>query len=230
MSVRLISVTKPVDEGLTAEGLLAYEARVSSPNQDNPSYEELLKYCAEHGHWSVFEMADVTVEITTSRAIAQQILRHRSFSFQEFSQRYATVGAGFKQYEARRQDTKNRQNSIDDMSEEDKLWFLSAQVNVQRQALSYYEEALRKGIAKEQARFLLPLGVSTKLYMKGSIRSFIHYIQVRTDKSTQKEHRDLALAIKSIILEQFPSLTTILGGNDELLQQETKNDHSTTQG
>jgi thymidylate synthase (FAD) len=229
MSVRLISITKPVDESLTSEGLMAYCARVSSPNQDNPEYDKLLKYCAENSHWSVFELCDCTFEIITSRAIAQQILRHRSFSFQEFSQRYATVGTGFKQYEARRQDTKNRQNSIDDMSEEDKLWFLSAQVNVQRQALSYYEEALRKGIAKEQARFLLPLGVTTKLYMKGSIRSFIHYIQVRTDKGTQKEHRDIAILIRGIILEQFPSLTTILGGNDELLQQETENDSFTTQ-
>jgi thymidylate synthase (FAD) len=219
MDVRLVSVTS-LSEGLvtelpaelrSAEGIMAYTARVSSPHQDNPSYAKLLKYCADHGHWSVFEMVDMTVEITTSRAIAQQILRHRSFSFQEFSQRYAKASMGFEMYEARRQDSKNRQNSIDDMSESDKSWFEMAQISVQERAQIFYDQALERGIAKEQARFLLPASTTTKLYMKGSVRSWIHYLKVRTDPSTQKEHRDIAVAAKVLFIETFPITAEALG-------------------
>lgn len=186
------------------EGLMAYIARVSSPTQTNPTYAKLLEYCAKHGHWSVFEQIDVTFEIKTSRAIAQQILRHRSFTFQEFSQRYSTANMGFETYEARRQDDKNRQNSIADMSEEDKQWFKEAQDDVQENCERYYNHALRRGIAKEQARFLLPASTATKLYMKGSLRSWIHYIKVRADKATQKEHRDIAVEIKKELVKKFP--------------------------
>jgi thymidylate synthase (FAD) len=195
----------------TVEGIMAYTARVSSPQQDNPSYAGLLKYCATHGHWSVFEMVDMTIEITTSRAIAQQILRHRSFSFQEFSQRYAKAAMGFENYEARRQDVKNRQNSIDDMDEATKAWFADAQAKVQELSNNLYDYALTLGIAKEQARFLLPASTTTKLYMKGSVRSWIHYLNVRTDPSTQKEHRDIALGIKDIFLAQLPITSEALG-------------------
>jgi thymidylate synthase (FAD) len=189
------------------EGLLTYCARVSSPNQDNPRYEGLLKYCMKHGHWSVFEMADMTVEIVTSRGISPQILRHRSFSFQEFSQRYAAVGdSGLIVYEARRQDDKNRQNSIDDVSEEDRQWFRDAQQQVWDLSYSFYEEALSKGIAKECARFLLPLNTKTKLYMKGSIRSWLHYIDLRCKNGTQLEHAEIAEAIKDIFSKKFPTL------------------------
>jgi thymidylate synthase (FAD) len=199
MQVNLVSVTPKAEE------MMSYCARVSNPNnQDNPEYAKLLKYCATNGHWSIFEMGDMIVEITTSRAIAQQILRHRSFNFQEFSQRYAKVSAGFECYPARSQDVKNRQNSIDNMSYEDKKWFLDAQQSIQDQSLALYEEALTKGVAKEQARFLLPLSTTTKLYMKGSVRSWIHYLNVRTDPSTQLEHREVALAVKAIFIEQFP--------------------------
>lgn len=193
------------------EGLAAYCARVSSPNQTNEDYAKLLKYCATHGHWSVFEMIDATVEIETSRAIAQQIIRHRSFSFQEFSQRYAKVQTSAEVYPARRQDTKNRQNSLDDMSQEDKNWFLAAQNQINTQSKDLYEEALKKGIAKEQARFLLPLSTTTKLYMKGSLRSWIHYINVRADKSTQKEHRDIAEKVKEILGDSFPTIGEAMG-------------------
>lgn len=218
MQVRLVSITGLSEsqaaelppELHTAEGIMAYTARVSSPQQDNPSYAGLLKYCATHGHWSVFEMVDMTVEITTSRAIAQQILRHRSFSFQEFSQRYAKAAMGFEFYDARRQDYKNRQNSIDDMPEETKEWFLLKQAQIQAVSQAAYDDALEKGIAKEQARFLLPASTTTKLYMKGSIRSWIHYLNVRTDPSTQKEHRDVALAIKEVFKAQFPITTEAL--------------------
>jgi thymidylate synthase (FAD) len=219
MQVRLISATALSDgqaallppELHTVEGIMAYTARVSSPHQDNPTYAKLLKYCAEHGHWSVFEMVDMTVEITTSRAIAQQILRHRSFCFQEFSQRYAKASMGFEVYEARRQDTKNRQNSIDDLDGETKAWFHQSQKALQVFSESLYEQALEKGIAKEQARFLLPASTTTKLYMKGSVRSWIHYLNVRTDPSTQKEHREVALAIKEVFLTQFPITSEALG-------------------
>lgn len=215
-TVRLISVTKPIEdpqlpvELQTAEGLMAYCARVSSPKQENPDYEKLLKYCAVNGHWSVFEMADMTVEIVTSRAIAQQILRHRSFSFQEFSQRYSESKFGQIITEARGQDKKNRQNSLENMSKEDKNWFDFTQKQLYTRSYLAYKEALDRGIAKECARMLLPLNIGTKLYMKGSVRSWIHYIKVRGDKSTQKEHREIAEMARDILLEQFPSLTEVI--------------------
>jgi thymidylate synthase (FAD) len=193
-----------------SEGLMAYIARVSSPNQTNPSYEKLLRHCMDHKHWSVFDMIDATVEITTSRAIAQQILRHRSFCFQEFSQRYAKA-VGMERYSARRQDTKNRQNSIDDLSEADHRFWESAQDAVEIVCTEKYEAALARGIAKECARFLLPLQTQTKLYMKGSLRSWIHYLETRTDPASQKEHRDIALAIREVMSNRFPIVASAAG-------------------
>ncbi|RXK80706.1 FAD-dependent thymidylate synthase [Chlorobaculum sp. 24CR] len=214
MQVRLISVTNPLIETdnrtLTPEGLMAYCARVSSPHQETPDYEKLLAYCIRKKHWSVFEMVDMTVEITTSRAISPQILRHRSFCFQEFSQRYAKAQATEK-YEPRRQDTTNRQNSLDDLDQATVTWFDEAQDKIARLAFESYEEALEKGIAKECARVLLPLATQTRLYMKGSVRSWIHYLEVRTDPATQKEHRDIAEAVQAIFVEQFPVTSAALG-------------------
>ncbi len=203
-NVKLIHLTP------NTEDVIAYCARVSSPKQDNPEYAKLLKYLIEHNHWSPFEMSSMCVEITTSRAISAQILRHRSFSFQEFSQRYSEA-QHFEQYEARRQDLKNKQNSIDDMSDEDKEWFDQAQRDVILLANERYQQALDKGIAKEQARFLLPLLTETKLYMHGSIRSFIHYVDVRSDVSTQLEHREIALQIKEIMKKELPIISEACG-------------------
>ncbi len=214
---QLISYTQPYESEFqepvadSPESLLAYCARVSSPNQENPKYEKLLSYCMTKGHWSVFEMADMTVEITTSRAIAQQILRHKSFSFQEFSQRYATANLGFEKYQARRQDVTNRQNSIDDMNEEIIKWFNNAQHEMIQSSQRLYEGALERGVAKEQARFLLPLSTQTKLYMKGSIRSWIHYLESRLSFATQKEHREIAEEIFTILCEVFPVVGKLIG-------------------
>ena len=214
MQVRLISVTNPLievdNQTLTPEGLIAYCARVSSPHQETPDYGKLLAYCIAHKHWSVFEMVDMTVEIVTSRAISPQILRHRSFCFQEFSMRYAKVQA-IEKYQPRRQDSKNRQNSLNDLDEKTIAWFDEAQESMAKLAMEKYENALEKGIAKECARVLLPLGTQTKLYMKGSVRSWIHYLEVRTDKSTQKEHRDIAEGVMKIFTVQFPVTSGALG-------------------
>ncbi|NHQ60035.1 FAD-dependent thymidylate synthase [Chlorobium sp. BLA1] len=214
MQVRLIAVTTPLIQvdnvQLTPEGLIAYCARVSSPHQETPDYQKLLTYCIAHKHWSVFEMVDMTVEIVTSRAISPQILRHRSFQFQEFSQRYARAQE-IERYQPRRQDSKNRQNSLEDLESETVAWFDAAQERVARLTLEEYDKALEKGIAKECARVLLPMATQTKLYMKGSVRSWIHYLEVRTDSSTQKEHRDIALAIKKIFIAQFPVTASALG-------------------
>lgn len=203
MKVDLISITPD------AEKTVMYCARVSSPNQENDN-PKLLSYCIKHGHWSVFEQATMTIEIQTSRAISAQILRHRSFSFQEFSQRYAAVSS-FEKYEARRQDTKNRQNSIDDMSKADKEWFEYAQEEVQKSAMWHYEEALKRGIAKEQARFLLPMSSSTKLYMTGSLRSWIHYLELRCGNGTQLEHKVIADEIKQVFIRELPIISEALG-------------------
>ena len=197
--VKLISITPD------SENLIAYCARVSSNQQDNPSISNLLRYCIKHKHWSIFETAYLTVEINTSRAISAQILRHRSFTFQEFSQRYAEV-PDFVSYNARRQDKKNRQASIDDMSIEDKHWFSVAQDRVQTLTASLYLDALDKGIAKEQARFLLPMSSKTKIYMTGNVRSWIHYLDQRCKWDTQKEHRDLALEIREILKKELPTI------------------------
>lgn len=203
MNVELVAVTNPV--GLaTPEELIVYCARVSSPRQnDHETGARLIRYCMDNGHWSIFEQAGMTLEITTSRAISAQILRHRSFSFQEFSQRYAEV-ADFETYDARRQDITNRQNSIDDMDCNDRDWFLKTQGDIQNAAYDAYNEALDRGIAKECARFLLPMSTQTRLYMTGSVRSWIHYFQSRLDESTQLEHREIARAAFRIFAEQFP--------------------------
>ena len=201
--VKLISITPD------SEKLIAYCARVSSNQQDNPSISKLLRYCIKHKHWSIFETAYLTVEINTSRAISAQILRHRSFTFQEFSQRYAEV-PDFVSYEARRQDKKNRQASIDDMNIEDRHWFSVAQDRVQTLTASLYLDALDKGIAKEQARFLLPMSSKTKIYMTGNIRSWIHYLELRTAIETQKEHRDIARQVKEIFKQELPIISGAL--------------------
>lgn len=200
MKVKLISITPD------AEKIVMYCARVSNPSNQDSQNTKLLDYCIKHGHWSIFEMANMVIEIETSRAIAQQILRHRSFSFQEFSQRYAEA-QGFELYEARRQDQKNRQNSINDLSEEIKDWFIDQQEYINEQAMTCYKAALELGIAKEQARFLLPLSTTTKLYMNGTIRSWIHYLDLRCDNGTQLEHKEIADAIKNIFCKQFPIIS-----------------------
>ena len=203
-NIKLISVTP------NAEETVGYCARVSNPaNQSNPDVSGLLSFCIRHGHWSIFEMANMVVEIETTRGIAAQILRHRSFSFQEFSQRYAEA-EGFKEIEPRRQDKKNRQNSLDDLDKNDREWFKNSLVEQNRRSLSQYKEALKRGVAKESARFFLPLNTTTRMYMNGTIRSWIHYIQLRTDPSTQKEHRDIANDIKELFADQFPITATAL--------------------
>jgi thymidylate synthase (FAD) len=210
MQVTFVSITKPDDPTLTPEGLIAKLARVSSSNPDNPNIEGLLKYCLREGHWSIFEMVDMTLEIVTSRAIAQQIIRHKSFCFQEFSQRYAEV-MNFELCEARRQDEKNRQNSIDDLDDNDKQWFRNLQEHIWDYNYQAYQHALSMGIAKECARMVLPLNTQTRLYMKGSVRSWIHYLQVRTHPSTQLEHREVAIAAMPIFINNFPIISVSLG-------------------
>jgi thymidylate synthase (FAD) len=206
MQVKLISATPD------AEKTMLYTARVSNPANQNSENTKLLDYCIKHGHWSVFEMADMIVEIETSRAIAAQILRHRSFNFQEFSQRYAEVpDDAFELYEPRRQDTKNRQNSTDDLDPKDIDWFLNAAIGIHTSSKALYNEAIKRGIAKECARFLLPLSTRTRLYMKGNIRSWIHYLDLRCGNGTQLEHKEIADAIKTIFIEQFPTIAKAKG-------------------
>ena len=202
MNVELISVTPD------AEKTIGYIARVSNPkNQDNPKVAGLLKYCIEHGHWSIFEQASMTVEIETTRGIAAQILRHRSFTFQEFSQRYADTNLladEIHMFDLRHQDTNNRQNSTDDVPYNKKkdLEYKIAEHFVE--AMDLYNELLASGIAKECARFVLPLATPTRLYMTGTVRSWIHYIQLRGGHGTQKEHMDIAHAIEDIFIKEFP--------------------------
>jgi thymidylate synthase (FAD) len=217
--VRLISYTQPVDEiknqGINdALELVAFCARVSNPsNQYNSeSAEKLVRYLVKHKHWSPLEMVDATLEIETTRDITHQIIRHRSFSFQEFSQRYAdpTKDMEFVTREARLQDNKNRQNSIETDNTDLKNWWLKAQLEVWGTADLVYREAINAGIAKEQARAVLPEGLTTsRIYMKGSIRSWLHYIEVRTDPSTQKEHREVALECAKEIAKIFPNIVNI---------------------
>lgn len=185
-----------------AEKHILYMARVSSPKQDS-SDTRLLTYLLKHKHVSPFEMANMCVEINTSRAISAQILRHRSFSFQEFSQRYAE-NTGILGYAARRQDTKNRQNSLDDLPMEVNEWFQIEQLSLFQNAMDLYQQAINKGIAKECARMVLPMATATKLYMNGTLRSWIHYLESRTHEATQLEHREIALEIEAIFAEQFP--------------------------
>ena len=203
-SVNLISVTPD------AEKHMAYCARVSNPNnQENEKFSGLLKYCVKHQHWSIFEQAYMTLELNTTRGIAAQVLRHRSFTYQEFSQRYADsslLGETIPLPELRRQDTKNRQNSIDDLDP-----FVIQNLELQMQTLfdssmALYQQMLERGVAKECARFVLPLACRTKIYMTGSVRSWIHYIDLRSANGTQKEHMDLALGAKEIFCEQFPAV------------------------
>lgn len=212
-AVKLVSITQGAGElaGASAQEIISYTARVSNPaNQTNfKTAPKLLAYLIKHKHWSPFEMASMTLQIKTSRGIAAQILRHRSFSFQEFSQRYQEV-SDFALYPARRQDVKNKQNSIDDMSPEDKQWFLDAQTDMNVIASGFYNEALQRGIAKEQARFLLTLGTETVLYMTGSARSWITYFLVRLDKSTQLEHRQIALECWEVFKINFPDVSEVL--------------------
>jgi len=186
------------------EQLMIYIARVSSPNQINPSYEKLLKYCWEHGHFSVFEQISCTIEVETDLNVAAQLLRHRSFVFQQLSRRYSSQKPEFALIEARGQDLKNRQNSLDNLTETQKLEFLAMQSNIISMSAKYYEKAIKMGIAKEVARYLLPTSTKTKLYVTGTLRSFIHYVNVRTENSTQLEHRDLAVAIKNQLCYHFP--------------------------
>jgi len=208
MTVRLISVTPD------AEQTMAYVARVSNPaNQDNENYAGLLRYCIKHNHWSVFEQAFMTLEIETNRGIAAQILRHRSFTYQEFSQRYADTNLLSDKIplpELRRQDTKNRQNSIDDL-EEDKVFLMNKMIeDLFKDAQQVYNFLLSQGVAKECARFVLPLATPTRIYMSGSVRSWIHYINLRSANGTQKEHMDIANACKKLFVEQFPVVSEAL--------------------
>lgn len=194
------------------EGLMAYVARVSSSKQDSPTYAGLIKYCMNHGHWSILETANACFEIETSRVISAQMLRHRSFSFQEFSQRYAAVDdGGIQLFAARRQDLKNRQNSIDDLSEEIKNEWEQRQMANWRDAFAHYTWALDNGIAKECARAILPLQTTTKIYMNGTIRSWVHYINTRAEAATQKEHREVAEAIKAEFIKHFPVVSEAAG-------------------
>ncbi|AOO15485.1 thymidylate synthase [Cyanophage S-RIM12 isolate W1_08_0910] len=206
--VCLISVTPE------AEKTIGYIARVSNPaNQENPKISGLLKYCIKHGHWSVFEQASMTLEIHTTRAIAAQVLRHRSFTFQEFSQRYADsslLASSIPLPELRRQDTKNRQNSIDDIDpfQRQKYEMLMQQHFIQ--SMDLYQRMLDEGIAKECARNVLPLCVPTKMYMTGNLRNWIHYIQLRSANGTQKEHQEIALLAKQHFICQFPVISQAL--------------------
>jgi len=212
-SVKLVSVTPD------AEKLMAYCARVSNPNgQDRDDYTKLLSYCIKNQHWSIFEQAFLTVEINTTRGLAAQILRHRSFTFQEFSQRYADttlLAEHIPLFELRRQDTKNRQNSIDDISDETKVKWNSKIREHFAKAKAIYDGMIADDIAKECARFVLPLATPTRLYMSGTVRSFIHWIELRSGHGTQKEHMLIANKAKELFIKQFPITSEALGWNHE---------------
>ena len=209
--VKLISVTPE------AEKTIGYVARVSNPNnQENPKVAGLLKYCIQHQHWSIFEQAFMTVEIETTRGLAAQILRHRSFTFQEFSQRYADTNLladEIPMFDLRSQDLKNRQNSNDDVPQNKKQDLQEKIAEHFVQSMDLYNELLANGIAKECARFVLPLATPTRLYMSGSIRSWIHYIDLRSAHGTQKEHMDIAEGCRDIFKEQFPIIAEALDWN-----------------
>ena len=210
-SVKLVTVTPE------AEKTMGYVARVSNPNnQENPKVAGLLKYCINHQHWSVFEQAHMTLEIETTRGIAAQVLRHRSFTFQEFSQRYADssmLATTIPMFDLRRQDDKNRQNSIDDVDDFTKQELEIAVKRFFTESMDLYQQMLRVGIAKECARFVLPLATPTKIYMTGSVRSWIHYIDLRSAHGTQKEHMDIANDAKRVFCEQFPICAEALEWN-----------------
>ena len=206
--VCLVSVTPD------AEKTMGYVARVSNPNnQDNPEVAGLLKYCIKHGHWSVFEQAHMTLEINTTRGIAAQILRHRSFTYQEFSQRYADTNllrTDIPVPDLRSQDMKNRQNSVDDIPDETKAFYQGRIAQYFAEGMDLYNNMLDAGIAKECARFVLPLATPTKIYMTGSVRSWIHYIDLRSAHGTQKEHMDIADLCKQHFICQFPTISKAL--------------------
>lgn len=210
MNVKLISTTPD------AEKHIAYCARVSNPNnQDNENISKLLKYCIDHHHWSIFEMAFMTLEINTTRGLAAQILRHRSFTFQEFSQRYADttlLSDDIPLFDLRKQDTKNRQNSIDCIDDYEKKYWNARISDHFRSAKLLYDQMIRDGIAKECARFILPLATPTRLYMSGNLRSWITYISLREKNGTQKEHMLIAKECKAIFVEHFPIISEALGG------------------
>ena len=210
MTVQLISITPD------AEKTMAYIARVSNPsNQSNENFSGLLRYCIKHQHWSVFEQSSMTLQIQTTRAIAAQILRHRSFTYQEFSQRYADSNllGNIELPELRRQDNKNRQNSIDDLDPEMIEKFNRQMNTLFSSSLSLYNQMLDAGVAKECARFVLPLATPTRIYMTGSCRSWIHYINLRSAHGTQKEHMEIANACKKIFVKEFPAVSEALEWN-----------------
>ena len=207
--IKLISVTPD------AEKTIAYVARVSNPaNQENEKFAGLLRYCIKHGHWSVFEQAFMTLEINTTRGLAAQILRHRSFTYQEFSQRYQDVShirEDIPLPELRSQDEKNRQNSIDDVDPAIVEKYNEKMRKHFDASIDLYKAMLHDGIAKECARFVLPLATPTRLYMTGSVRSWIHYIELRSAHGTQKEHMDLVENVRTVFKEQFPTVSEALG-------------------
>ena len=207
--IKLISVTPD------AEKTIAYVARVSNPqNQENDKFAGLLTYCIKHGHWSVFEQAFMTVEINTTRGLAAQILRHRSFTYQEFSQRYQDVShirEDIPLPELRSQDEKNRQNSIDNVDPKVVDKFNAKMRKHFDASIDLYKEMLHDGIAKECARFVLPLATPTRLYMTGSVRSWIHYIELRSAHGTQKEHMDLVENVRKVFIKEFPTVSQALG-------------------
>ena len=207
MNVKLVSITPD------AEKMMAYIARVSNPSiQDNENYSGLLRYFIKHNHWSVFEQSTMTLEIETTRAIAAQILRHRSFTFQEFSQRYAQTNSlgDIELPELRRQDLKNRQNSTDDLESEIVEKLNKQMITLFSSSQSLYNQMIESGVAKECARMVLPLCTPTRIYMTGSCRSWIHYINLRSAHGTQKEHMDIAKACQKVFTEQFPSVSEAL--------------------
>ena len=207
-SAKLITITPD------AEKTMAYIARVSNPNnQDNENYAGLLRYCIKHNHWSVFEQSSMTLELETTRAIAAQVLRHRSFTYQEFSQRYAStqlLSQDIPVPDLRRQDTKNRQNSTDDLDLLTKVQLMGKIEEHFMKSRALYEELLLHDVAKECARMVMPLATPTKIYMTGTCRSWIHYIELRSANGTQKEHMDLAESCKQIFIEQFPTVSEAL--------------------
>ena len=209
--VNLISISPD------AEKTIAYCARVSNPkNQDSDDYAKLLRYCIQHGHWSIFEMSNMVLEINTTRGIAAQILRHRSFSFQEFSQRYADasfLGESIDIPELRTQDLKNRQNSIDDLDDVKQAIYNQNMRELFSKAKGLYDMMIKDGVAKECARFVLPLATPTRMYMNGTVRSWIHYINLREGHGTQKEHMDVANMCKDIFIKQLPVVSEALGWN-----------------
>ena len=213
MSVKLVSITPD------AEKTMAYIARVSNPdNQDNPQIEKLLAYCLKHGHFSVFEQAHITMEIETTRDIAAQILRHRSFTFQEFSQRYAAVTDVAELPELRLQDHKNRQNSIEVSDEDTMVMITEFNMRIMDHFIKgkdLYDEMLEAGIAKECARKILPLNTETKIYMTGNVRQWLHYIQLRSGNGTQKEHMQIALDAKEVFIKELPIVAKALGWTSE---------------